>query len=158
MNLAARLLLGYFLIVALAAWFVLRVFTEQVKPGIKHTLEETLIDTSQILAELAAADIKAGKLNNGRFAEAVARYQDLEPRPAIRGFRKHEVDLRIYVTDARGIVIFDSEGAALGRDYSNWNDVYLTLHGKYGARSTKENPDDELSSVMYVAAPVMDGD
>jgi len=157
MNLTGRLLLGYFLIVALAAWFVLRVFTEEVKPGVKHALEEALIDTSQILAELAATDLKAGKLANGKFAEAVARYQGLEPRPTIRGFRKHEVDLRIYVTDAKGIVIYDSDGEALGLDYSHWNDVYLTLHGQYGARSTKENPDDELSSIMYVAAPVTDG-
>jgi len=157
MNINERLLLGYFLIVALAAWFVLKVFTEEVKPGVRQAMEETLVDTSQILAELAAADMKAGKINNGQFAEAVVRYQEREPLATIWGFRKHEVDLRVYVTDTRGIVLYDSEGEAQGRDYSSWNDVYLTLHGNYGVRSTKENPDDELSSVMYVAAPVLDG-
>jgi two-component system, OmpR family, sensor histidine kinase CreC len=157
MNLTGRLLLGYFLIVSLAAWFVLRVFTDEVKPGVKHALEDTLIDTSEVLAALAAADLKAGKLANGQFAQAVRRYEQIEPVSSIKGFRKHKVNLRIYVTDARGIVVYDSTGEALGRDYSQWNDVYLTLRGKYGARSTKENPDDELSSVMYVAAPVMDG-
>ena len=28
-------------------------------------------------------------------------------------------------------------GQAVGKDYSRWNDVYLTLRGGYGARSTK---------------------
>lgn len=157
MKINERLLLGYFLIVALAAWFVLKVFTEEVKPGVRQAMEETLVDTSQILAELAAADLKAGRMNSGQFAAAVARYQEREPEATIWGFRKHEVDLRVYVTDAKGIVQFDSEGEALGRDYSSWNDVYRTLQGGYGVRSTKDNPDDEQSSVMYVAAPVMDG-
>ena len=157
MNLTGRLLLGYFLIVSLAAWFVLRVFTDEVKPGVKYALEDTLIDTSRILAELAGADMKAGKLRDGHFARAVARYERLDPLPTMAGFKEHRVNLRVYVTDARGIVVYDSTGEALGRDYSQWNDVYLTLQGKYGARSTKQDPDDELSSVMYVAAPVTDG-
>jgi two-component system sensor histidine kinase CreC len=62
----------------------------------------------------------------------------------------------VYVTDARGIVVFDSDGAAVGKDYSRWNDVYLTLRGRYGARSTADDPNDEASSVMYVAAPIVD--
>ncbi|MGH8486394.1 MAG: two-component system sensor histidine kinase CreC, partial [Pseudomonas sp.] len=34
--------------------------------------------------------------------------------------------------------------------------VYLTLRGEYGARSTRSNPDDPESSVMHVAAPILD--
>ena len=157
MNITLRLLLGYFLIVGLAAWFVLNVFTEEVKPGVRQAMEETLVDTSQLLAELAAADIKSGQLNNGRFAEAFKRYQSREPRATIWGFSKDAVDLRVYVTDVNGIVLYDSAGEAVGLDYSHWNDVYLTLRGSYGARSTQLNPDDARSSVMYIAAPVRDG-
>jgi two-component system sensor histidine kinase CreC len=87
----------------------------------------------------------------------VARYEQDGPVASIKGFRKHKVNLRIYVTNTQGIVLYDSAGEAVGRDYSRWNDVYLTLRGKYGARSTKQNPGDELSSVMYVAAPIRDG-
>ena len=158
MNITGRLLLGYFMIVALAAWFVLKVFTEEVKPGVRQAMEETLVDTSQILAELAAADIKSGKLAQGQFAAAVGRYQERDSHANIWGLGTHTVDLRVYVTDAKGIVLYDSEGEAQGRDYSSWNDVYLTLHGKYGVRSTKDDPNDNLSTVMYVAAPVLDGD
>ncbi len=52
--------------------------------------------------------------------------------------------------------MFDSSGQATGQDYSRWNDVWLTLRGQYGARSTRSDPHDETSSVMYIAAPVMD--
>jgi len=34
--------------------------------------------------------------------------------------------------------------------------VYLTLRGRYGARSTRADPADENSTVMYVAAPIVD--
>jgi two-component system sensor histidine kinase CreC len=53
-------------------------------------------------------------------------------------------------------VLLDSSGNDLGKDYSRWNDVYLTLQGQYGARSTRSDPDDESTSVMHVAAPIMD--
>ncbi len=60
------------------------------------------------------------------------------------------------MTDAQGKVLFDSANKAVGQDYSRWNDVWLTLRGQYGARSTLQNPADPESSVMYVAAPIMD--
>ena len=55
-------------------------------------------------------------------------------------------------------MLFDSEGKAAGLDYSRWNDVYLTLQGKYGTRSTRSDPADDASAVMHVAAPVRDGE
>ncbi|MBW3566934.1 MAG: two-component system sensor histidine kinase CreC [Proteobacteria bacterium] len=63
-------------------------------------------------------------------------------------------NLRVYVTDREGTVVYDSNGADVGADYSRWNDVYLTLRGEYGARATREDPKDEFSTVYYVAAPV----
>src|SRR5574343_322716 len=156
MNISHRLLLGYFLIVGLAAWFVLNVFTEEVKPGVRQAMEETLVDTSQLLAELAAQDLRNGELAHGRFAEAFERYRSRAPRATIWGFQKDAVDLRVYVTDAKGIVVYVSANLALGQDYSRWNDVYLTLRGQYGARSTRLDPKDDDSTVMHVAAPIMD--
>ncbi len=75
----------------------------------------------------------------------------------IWGLRKDSVTHRIYITDANGIVLLDSSGQDVGRNYSLWNDVYRTLHGSYGARSTAAIPGDERSTVMHVAAPVFDG-
>ncbi len=57
-----------------------------------------------------------------------------------------------------GIVLLDSTGRDVGKDYSRWNDVACTLRGQYGARTTEEVPGDERTTVMHVAAPVRDGE
>ena len=43
MRIGMRLLLGYFLIVAVAAWFVLSIFVQEIKPGVRRATEGTLI-------------------------------------------------------------------------------------------------------------------
>lgn len=158
MTISLRVLLGYFLIVGLAGFFVLNVFIEEVKPGVRQAMEETLIDTANVLAELAAPDLKAGRIDRGSFAQAVhqAGRRDIDAR--IWGVAKSSLEYRIFVTDANGVVVFDSEDTEVGKDYSRWNDVMLTLKGKYGARTTRDDPQDENSTVMHVAAPVKDGD
>lgn len=154
MKIALRVLLGYFLIVALAALLLGNVFVQQVKPGVRQAMEDTLADTANVLAELATDDLLAGRIADGLFArrvQAMAR-RDLDAR--IWGQTKRHASYRVTVTDARGIVVFDSAGRDLGRDNSRWNDVYRTLRGQYGARSTRDDPADEASTVMYVAAPI----
>lgn len=155
MNITLRLLLGYFLIVGLAAWFVLNSFSQEVKPGVRQTMEETLVDTAHLLAEMATEDSPAGKLDTQRFAAAFARYLAREPHASIWDFKKESLDLRVYITDALGIVVYDSKNEAVGQDYSQWNDVYLTLRGRYGVRSTQLDPNDNRSTVMHVAAPIL---
>ncbi len=158
MKIGLRIFLGYFLIVGLAGFFVMRVFVNEVKPGVRQSMEATLVDTASVLAELAARDMRDGRIASGDFAGSVDALVRRDVNATIWNFRKRSFDYRIYVTDARGIVVYDSAHLALGKDYSRWNDVYLTLRGKYGARSTRSDPNDDSSSVMYVAAPVRDGE
>ena len=157
MKIGLRIFLGYFLIVALAALLLARVFVAEVKPGVRQAMEDTLVDTANVLAELATDDMLAGRIDDGAFARRIRALSQRDVGAEIWGFRKRSASYRVYVTDARGIVVFDSSGRDVGRDYSRWNDVYLTLHGRYGARSTRSDPDDENSTVMHVAAPIRDG-
>ncbi len=156
MRIGMRLLLGYFLIVAIAAWFVLSIFVQEIKPGVRRATEGTLIDTATLLAELAREDLLSVDPQHGRLAQA---FQTLHHQPInanIAGINKVRNEYHVYMTDAQGRVVFDSSGKALGKDYSRWNDVWLTLRGQYGARSTRSDPNDDNSSVMYIAAPVTD--
>ena len=155
MNISVRLFLGYFLMVGLAAWFVLNIFTHEAEPGIRQATEETLVDTAHVLAELAAEELAAGPMADGTFARALAAARERSPQASIWGVRKDRIDFRVYITDRQGLVVFDSEGAALGADYSQWRDVARVLKGEYGARSTREQAGDGHSSVMYVAAPIV---
>lgn len=66
--------------------------------------------------------------------------------------------LNVYVTDANGIVVFSSKDPGeVGKNYGRWNDVYHALRGRYGARSTRQNPADPGSSIYFVAAPIQLG-
>ncbi|MBI4996197.1 MAG: two-component system sensor histidine kinase CreC [Rhodocyclales bacterium] len=155
MKLWARVFLGYFVIVGLAGWFVLRVFVNEVKPGVREAVEEVMVDSAHLVAELARDELASGHLDNGRFRAAIDAYRQRSIRASIWGRDKMALDLRIYVTDDKGIVRFDSEGKAVGQDYSQWRDVARTLRGEYGARSTRDDPEEATSGVLYVAAPVM---
>ena len=157
MKIGLRILCGYFLVVGLAAWFLLNVFMEQVKPGVRSTLEDTLVDTSQLLAALVANDMRDGRLDDSVVLQRMQHYAQRAIDVNINGVRKRTLDYRITITDRHGLVLFDTSGRDVGKDYSRWNDVYLTLQGKYGARSTRANPDDEMSTVMHVAAPIRAG-
>lgn len=158
MKIGLRILLGYFLIVGLVGYLVLTVFVEEVKPGVRATLEDTLVDTSQLLAALVADDMKAGKLDQAKLVQRMHHFSQQPVDMHINGVKKHHLNFEVYITNDKGIVVFDSANLALGRDYSRWNDVYLTLRGQYGARSTRLVYNDDATTVMHVAAPVKDGE
>lgn len=75
MNLPLRVLLGYFLVVGLAALFVLRIFVGEVRPSVRETIEETMVDAANILAVMAVDDLRGGHIADGRFAQQVAEYR-----------------------------------------------------------------------------------
>ena len=150
------------MLVGLAAWFVLTIFVDEVKPGVRQAMEDTLVDTANVLAELAANDVKNGNIVAGNFANSLSLYQARATKADtsnanISGVRKQSADYRVYITNIKGIVIFDSANLGLGQDYSKWNDVYLTLRGKYGVRSSPVVIGDKHSdTIMYVAAAIKD--
>jgi len=156
MRLGIRIFLVYFLFVGLSGYFLLNTVREQIRPVVRQSSEETLVDTANLLAEILRDDVKAGTLAQSRLPQLLESYGQRRPGAEIWGLAKNQVSHRIYVTDAKGRVLLDSSGNDLGKDYSRWNDVYLTLQGQYGARSTRSDPDDESTSVMHVAAPIMD--
>ena len=158
MRIALRLMFGFFLVMGLALFVVLRVFLGEVEPGTRLAMEDSLVDAAYAYAQLAEPDMKAGVIADGSFAQAMAAYRTAKPGAVLWGFRKDQVDTRITITDARGIVVFDSLGQTVGQDHSRWNDVFKTLRGEYGARSSVSDPADPNSTVMHVAAPIRDGE
>ncbi|NJS35277.1 MAG: two-component system sensor histidine kinase CreC [Brachymonas sp.] len=158
MRLGIRLLFAFFVLNGILAFFVLRVFSAEIKPSVREVMEDMMVDTANILAELASEDLAAGKISDGNFAAQVRRYGGRSIDAQIWGLSKQSLDFRIYVTDAQGVVMFDSDNVAQGQDYSRWRDVARTLRGEYGARATREVYTDDKTSVLYVAAPVLQGD
>ncbi|PKF81553.1 two-component system sensor histidine kinase CreC [Vibrio sp. vnigr-6D03] len=152
--LGIRLFFLYFVLVGMTAYIVSQTVIQELKPTVRQATEETLVDMANLLAVLAEEEVANGEMTQSRFASLLTAYGKREPEARIWEIGKKVINHRIYITDKNGIVIADSWQQDVGKDYSQWNDVYLTLRGKYGARSTTENPEDPLSTVMHVAAPI----
>jgi two-component system sensor histidine kinase CreC len=120
----------------------------------RESAEESLVDTAHLLAAVIEDDLRSGSFDAARLRRVADAAYQRRFAARIFGHTKSRVDLRVYVTDADGRVVFDSMGAHEGEDFRKWRDVALTLQGEYGARTTPERPDDPGSAVMYVAAPV----
>lgn len=156
MKIRVRLILAFFVLIGVAAWSMLDSFQTELKPALRRSMEDTLVDSANLLAELAHDDFMAGNLAHGPFSTRVHAYLQRDLRANVWGVDKHRASHRIYITNTQGLVVFDSAGIALGANYARWNDVMRTLRGQYGARTTRDNTGDPTTSVMYVAAPILD--
>jgi len=158
MRLRTRLFLVIFLITGTGLYFLMDWMLTDLRKRYLEAVEETMVDTSNLLAsvlESAAqgdSSVVPGAIGDGFCS---ARNRSFEAK--IYSVTKTKVDLRVYVTDAKGVVVFDSRpgGGDVGMDYSRWRDVRLTLDGKYGARTTRRVADDPLTSTLHVASPIV---
>lgn len=153
-SIFVRIWLTFLLITLLSSLLALYYVQKTVRPSAKRVVEDSLVDTSRLLADMVADDVaqlskdELNQLLNQKLAHTFTK-SDVK----LWYHQKQNSTYHLYITNPQGIVIYDSRGADVGADFSRWNDVYLTLQGKYGARSTDING----SSVMYVASPIMSG-
>jgi len=156
MSLSLRIFFAYFLLIGLSTWIVMQNITTELVPAMRQSLEEALGDTAYLMAEMVKEDVVKNKIKDGRVAHNIRAFSQhrLESKISVKD-KQHGIE--IYITDDKGTVIYDSNNINVGNDFSQWNDVYLTLKGEYGARSSRKYPDDPNSSVMYIAAPIKVG-
>jgi len=149
-----RIFLAVLLIYLAGTGFLLYRMLADLDPRYRESAEESLVETAQVMASLVESHVHGGTIDP---APLVPLFREVYARPfeaRIFSLTKTQVDLRVYVVDTGGRVVFDSRGQRTGEDFSGWRDVRLALRGEYGARTSPDVPDDPASSVMYVAAPV----
>ncbi len=128
-----------------------------VEPQLFQATEEAMVDTANVLAAFAEHEVTADGFDASHFQEVMHAAGTRKIDASIYNHSKIRVGMDVYVTDATGKVLFDSGyPERVGSDFSQFRDVYLTLRGKYGARSTRLRESDETSSVLHVAAPIGD--
>jgi two-component system, OmpR family, sensor histidine kinase CreC len=118
--------------------------------------EEVMVDMAQILAAVVEEQVTdTGVIQTDALAAAMPRALERSFYAPIFDLAKSHVTASIYITDAAGKIIYDSEDPSrVGQDYSQKRDVLLTLRGLYGARSTRIIPEDSATSIMHVGAPI----
>ncbi len=155
MSIRRRIILSYIAILGISCTLIIYLTLQDLVPRYSEAVEETLVDTSQILAHLIASQSDGNSINFSFLENTFASLETDRFRADIYGRVKTSSDLRIYVTDSKGILLYDSQKIhPPGTNYSLWNDVFLTLQGKYGARSTRLDPEDNATGVQYVGAPI----
>ena len=147
-------LCGIALIIATGFYLMVSQLMRDSRTEIYQATEETMVDLANVLAASLEVTLHAEKPDTGVLHAALEAAGKRSFEAPIQSLTKTHVDLQVYVTDADGIVIYDSLGKSNGQDFSKWNDVARTLQGKYGARATRTNPADPGSSVIHVAAPI----
>lgn len=149
-----RIFLGILLIYLAGTAFLLYRVLADLDPRYRESAEESLVETSQLLATLVEQDVRDGAIDTARIEPLFHSLYARRFEARIFSLEKTRVELRLYVTDRSGRVLYDSLGRAQGADYSQWRDVRLALRGEYGARTTLDVADQPDTAVMYVGAPV----
>ena len=156
MKVRTRIFLVFALVIGGGVYFLVQWISDDLRPRYLESLEEPLVDFANILAELLSDAVVTDDVVNQELTE---KFEDVYARrfkARIFELERDRVDMRVYVTDRNGVVVFDSDGGRdEGTDYSQWNDVKRTLSGEYGARSTQNDPLFPEGSVAYIAAPIM---
>lgn len=153
MSLTARILIVFTVVGGLSMYFFLDRILIRIERQYLEAAEEPMVDAANLLSAMVAGDL-AGS-HPPPWSEAVAEAQERNPHARIYSKLKSRVEMDFYITDAHGVIIYDSSGLhSIGADHSNFLDVYHTLVGRYGARSTREFESDDRSSIMYVGAPI----
>lgn len=155
MRLTRVTLLLITLVMALGFYQLTHHLLDDVEPQVLQATEEVMVDVAQLFAEMAEQQLSSGKLNPEELRQLFNQARQRSIDIMIFDHRKNSMGLNFYITNNKGVVIFDSDGGKReGENYINKRDVFLTLQGQYGARSTREDEQNSSSSIMYVGAPV----
>jgi len=153
-KIRTRIILSFVLVVGVGFYFLVDHILGELRPRYLEAVEEVLVDESNLLAAFLESQMRDAKIPVERLKAAFDRLGERSFSAKIYKLTKTKVDERLYVTDAQGRVVFDSEGRDEGQDFSQWRDVHLTLLGDYGARTSRDHPENPGSSVLHVAAPI----
>jgi two-component system sensor histidine kinase CreC len=161
MKLRTRIFLVFMVVIALGIFSLVSWIQDEMKPRYMEAQEDTLVDLSQLLAaEISSHGIRRDpqgvEIDTAALEQSFLALQSRSISAQIYQLHKERVDIRLYVTNRSGSVVYDSDhGRDLGADYSQWRDVYRTLRGQYGARSSENDPLYPQGSIMYIAAPIL---
>ena len=155
MKIRTRLFLAFVMLVGLGFYKLVDWVVDDLRPRYLETMEESMIDLATVLSSFVGQQVEEESIVTSGIRKTFDTAQRKRFSARIYQVTKTNLNIRVYVTDAKGTVVFDSsDGRDEGRDYSRWNDVARTMRGEYGARTTPANPDDPTASVLHVASPI----
>lgn len=155
MKVGIRIFLCSLIIFSVCSFYSVSWMKDKVRIRYLEGVEDPLVDQANILAAMVGHDMENNRFSAERLQKVFDDVYRRQLAAGIYELNKTRVDMNVYITDKDGNVIFDAcNKENIGANFMIWRDVRLTLAGTYGARSTRANPRDLKSSVLYVGAPI----
>ncbi len=155
MRLTRVTLAALALVIGLGFYHLVVYLLDDVDAQTFQATEEVMVDAAHVIAGMLEGELADGALNKEVLKSTFSHAGEHVISARIYQHLKTSIGLNAYLTNQDGVVIFDSAYPEReGMDYSQYNDVRRTLQGDYGARSSRSEEGDDLSSVLYVAAPI----
>lgn len=155
MRIRTKIFFGYLILVILGFYFFAKWVRDDIRKNYLESVETGMVDMAYILASVVEGEINNGAIDFEDLAEGFRIVHKKRFAAKIYDVTKTHVNTNVYITNQKGIVLFDSgDSKNVGKDFSSWNDVYITMKGRYGARATRIDPEDATSTILYVSAPI----
>ncbi len=154
LNLGFKLFILYFLMTSSIVWLIANRTSEE-------SAEEVMIHASSLLSKIASHNINDGAIDVEVFGKTVSGY--LNPHGVGEDDKEKQVsNLEIYLTNNQGMVIYDSQSRAIGRNLRKNLEVATALQGKQGVRKIPYSPENDKTlfgtKAFYVSSPIYDHD
>src|SRR3954471_20542202 len=109
MSLTSRLLLGFTLIAGIGFWLMMDQVLDRVERQYLEAAEEPMVDMANLLAEMLQQEAqRGGGLKTDTLRASLPGAKARQFIAKIYSVAKTRVDMDVYVTDAQGVVLFDS--------------------------------------------------
>jgi two-component system sensor histidine kinase CreC len=155
MRLGFRIFLLYLAIFAVCFYYATDWIWTTLRTRYLESVEEPLVDAANLIAAQVEREMARPDFSYAALQSTLTRAHARPLSARIYGLDKRAVDLDLYLTDATGRVLLDTRRpSAVGEDYSTFHDVSLTLAGQYGVRTSRRDPADPFSTVLYIGAPI----
>ncbi len=156
MKIRTRLCLALVALVAIGFYGLVDWIIDDLQPRYLEAMEESMIDTATLLASHLEQQVTEQTIEVDDLRATLTTAQRKRFAAGVYQLTKRKIDVRVYVTDSTGRVVFDSaDGRDEGKDYSRWNNVIRTLRGEYGARTTRRDKTDATTAALHVSSPIM---
>ena len=158
MRLGTALFLAYVGIFLLCFSYPVAQIAGGLRLAYLQSAEEPLVDEANLLAAFIASANHGDGLDTPALEQIFADVSGRHLSATIYDTTKTTIDVRVYVTDAKGKLVYDSAKLdPVGSDYSAWRDVHRTLLDEYGARIGRDPRYPDAPTTLYVAAPILEG-
>lgn len=130
MKIDLRLMLSYFFAVVMTGYVVFKILA--INFVFSHdNREEMLMKTAKLLVHFIQQDMHRPGAVNGQSLQKIINFNRRSILTCITGLYKNSHGYHIRLTDASGMVFFDSSAKKQKKLYSGWNEIWHVVRHQY---------------------------